>query len=1296
MGCAGQKSAMIKEDNRELKIYNKEENKIEYYDEDTLCKILSNYILFYKDLNKNYKGKIYLVKTEFFIKILGIFGISLKNEEFNVDQLKKKISSINIQKFEVILITSERDLIDYERSNIEIVNVEILKNFGINEKVYINKESNYKFISNEELEIIFNDKSKVLMKKINEHFQIIYPEKCKFFENSKKEDIIFNSKILLKSTVLPFDDNDINKHKKSSINSRNDNNENTKNNEEINLNNNKSPIEDKQAKEKENNDEKENQSLSNEVKENNNKIKNESKEQILCSLENINDNPTVACDIKLNNLSDENDKTKIKNEYELYFNYYKQLFKELDKIDQLINLDIDSEKKYSDYAIVNKRYFNKLIKLFESEENFSNEEYIIDSLDNLTKIDNINININTFENRIQSIINNYSLFQVETEQITNTEIKYPKEFTLIKKDLLVNFRINQEMLKNNKFEILFGENYLFIKEGNNIIIYSKQKLFFNAIIIFECFKESYFDEDLVPNIKNKGGFDYFFDKIGFDFSKIFKYQHMKDEKLLSNIIIIKKEDKIQKEYLKQIIFSLSNIVSLKEELVVGFKDEKEVNIITLFLNFIKNNKTDKDIINEIFKKIKNNGIDIYLNNFKITIELVLDKMHQQLNSNEIFKYITSIEDNDKDYVYNTFKIKFDSQNNTIIRKIFFGIIMKTIIPGCSCKEKSYSCESSKYLYLNCEIIKENDKLEDILENWVKPKKIKYKCKNCVIECEAEISKNFYEYPEILIIILNDSFCQKKKLIEFPIELVIPIFSYKYKLINVISNDQEENILNIIGVGEEKFIVNHNDKKEEINSNEIRQRVSFPRVLFYKKIEKNDINLEESFTEVGVKKYFEKSIATGPFNMNDRLKNSIDYIYQISGNEEQINELFKLEKKSCNEDNKSQLNNELVSDKNSLNNDSEKLNKQISNIDNNELIDQNSHNYIKKSSDFIKPEEIKREINMNDIKIGDNQVNKENNEINNQSIRTDMVILNNQNKNNFYKPLISNSIVYNDENSDNEKNMDCNPNNDKNIAINYNKDNNNNNARKNNLIKDNSEFPNFSNNLNNNGINNNYEFPNFSNNLNNNGINNNYNNININNNVYNSMDSIKINNNKNNDRYDINNQNINFNNNIFSNNSNFKIYKEKNNTDENLGYNHNKPFDKNIGNNNLIQVNNKNQNNNNINSEKQSTENNFQLNQNNNDNQNNLENINKYAINIHFSFRSGRIAFISLVNDNISFREVISKIIQNYEWAQEINFGKMIFLYKGSTIYDMNKTIREYVINNNAKIEVVPIEEDYKI
>jgi len=88
MGCSGKESTMIKGGVGQLEIYNKEKNKIEYYDEDTLYKILSNYIQFYKDFNKNYKGKIYLVKTEFFLKVLVICGISLKNEKFNELQFK--------------------------------------------------------------------------------------------------------------------------------------------------------------------------------------------------------------------------------------------------------------------------------------------------------------------------------------------------------------------------------------------------------------------------------------------------------------------------------------------------------------------------------------------------------------------------------------------------------------------------------------------------------------------------------------------------------------------------------------------------------------------------------------------------------------------------------------------------------------------------------------------------------------------------------------------------------------------------------------------------------------------------------------------------------------------------------------------------------------------------------------------------------------------------------------------------------------------------------------------------------
>ena len=123
-----------------------------------------------------------------------------------------------------------------------------------------------------------------------------------------------------------------------------------------------------------------------------------------------------------------------------------------------------------------------------------------------------------------------------------------------------------------------------------------------------------------------------------------------------------------------------------------------------------------------------------------------------------------------------------------------------------------------------------------------------------------------------------------------------------------------------------------------------------------------------------------------------------------------------------------------------------------------------------------------------------------------------------------------------------------------------------------------------------------------------------------------------------------------------------------------------PLNQNIGNNNQIAINN-------INS---------QLNQNNINNQNKLNNINKNVINIQVSFNVGRKCFIELENDNIPFREVISKLIQKYEWAQRMNFEKMIFMHKGSTIYDMNKTIRQYEIKDNDTINVVQKDEDYKV
>jgi hypothetical protein len=96
---------------------------------------------------------------------------------------------------------------------------------------------------------------------------------------------------------------------------------------------------------------------------------------------------------------------------------------------------------------------------------------------------------------------------------------------------------------------------------------------------------------------------------------------------------------------------------------------------------------------------------------------------------------------------------------------------------------------------------------------------------------------------------------------------------------------KDNNLNMIEIGTEKFIAYHDDIKEEINPNEIGKWVRYPRILCYQKNEKIDFKLDESLTEVEAKKFFEKSMVTNPLIMNDRVKNSIDYLYQISGDEE---------------------------------------------------------------------------------------------------------------------------------------------------------------------------------------------------------------------------------------------------------------------------------------------------------------------------------------------------------------------------------------------------------------------------
>ena len=254
MGCSGFETLECK-----LKIIDHQfkEMKIEYYKKDTLFKIISNYISFYKnDLNKNYKRNIYLVNTKFFQEVLGIFGINLKNEEFNLEELKKISFSIPIEKYKITLISSEKDFIEHERAYMEILNEEILKNFGINEKEYINKILLYKFVSDEELEIIINNNFKILMKKKDGHFQIIEPEKFQYLKVFKLEDNIKDlNNFVLRSTII----SETNENKESGRSLNNLNNNVANNNETLN----KIPpqLKKEEIKTIESNNEKDNQSL---------------------------------------------------------------------------------------------------------------------------------------------------------------------------------------------------------------------------------------------------------------------------------------------------------------------------------------------------------------------------------------------------------------------------------------------------------------------------------------------------------------------------------------------------------------------------------------------------------------------------------------------------------------------------------------------------------------------------------------------------------------------------------------------------------------------------------------------------------------------------------------------------------------------------------------------------------------------------------------------------------------------------------------------------------------------------
>ena len=134
--------------------------------------------------------------------------------------------------------------------------------------------------------------------------------------------------------------------------------------------------------------------------------------------------------------------------------------------------------------------------------------------------------------------------------------------------------------------------------------------------------------------------------------------------------------------------------------------------------------------------------------------------------------------------------------------------------------------------------------------------------------------------------------KKKKSIEFPFELDISKFAFKYKLINVISSpDIYKDFKNIKCENNKWILLDKTNKK--LNQEELKLYTKYPRVFFYEKIKKGQKEIElDTKTEKKVDDFFNASIITKTLKPNDtRINNSmrcfIDNIVESNNNFELI-------------------------------------------------------------------------------------------------------------------------------------------------------------------------------------------------------------------------------------------------------------------------------------------------------------------------------------------------------------------------------------------------------------------------
>ena len=559
------------------------------------------------------------------------------------------------------------------------------------------------------------------------------------------------------------------------------------------------------------------------IDKNENIDKNDKNDKDISNLKNENNSENIL-----------NDKEKIIKERMISFlSQLEKLLNDINSVKDAVNKQIEDENKFEKYIILNKKYYNNVTKIFESNEIYDNDNILFTNLSNITDIESLDPNTllekdKLFEER-KNKLNDRNSVHVDFEKIEIDKeiIKYPKEFIIIKenilKEFLSNYEIKDEDIKSQTYNIILGANHIFIEDNlnqKNIFICNNiENALLNVEAILKYNEMTKFKKELKHLIVKKSYDNYIMIRNINLNKKIQDIIDRENEYIGKFIIVIKSNP-----FIRVLFFVLSTITKLN----IYFKNFKfqinDKNLSGLFASYFhayNNNliETHK-IINKAEILLKQSKNDLNYSDFKELIKIILNILDNELSSKKKNKEINIIEF-DQTFAFNKFQEAVDIQYDSIIYKLFFG--NKKIISNYQkCHIENYSYKLFKYLYFKIEKDSPTE-INTLIEAYNKRLiNSKGDCGNCSkIDEDLIRRKEIYSYPEILIIIFDNP----NKIKFFP-ESSLKLKEDEFNLISCINKSNTNDDLRIIFKENKNYFVYDNDEKKEIDG-DIKDLISDP-------------------------------------------------------------------------------------------------------------------------------------------------------------------------------------------------------------------------------------------------------------------------------------------------------------------------------------------------------------------------------------------------------------------------------------------------------------------------------------